>query len=223
MIVLPFAGGIESTPNATLLFSLAAAIIYASEGDARVRPSRLAARAGSIALLALLALVQSGPLLLIAALALGAAAAALQSRDDRKERLAGLGAHFAANLVYALLFASGGGAFGLEPWRGAAALAMVLLLLVMFRLSWPYLEAGLRPPVAAGHAITLAMGIAALATGAPTVVAGTILLMASDALQASERALPDQRQSAQGPVLRRLAWIGHYCGHLAITLGVLLA
>ena len=66
--MMPFPGGIEDTSNGTLLFAVLLAIAY---GWLVARPPswrRTAVKTGSIALLALLAAVQGGPLLLIFAL-----------------------------------------------------------------------------------------------------------------------------------------------------------
>ncbi|WP_315926507.1 lysoplasmalogenase [Mesorhizobium sp. SP-1A] len=221
---LPFAGGIEATPNATLLFSLAAAIIYACAPPTPPRLSRTAAKAGSVALLALLAFLQGGPWLLVAALALSAIGDAFLSREGEAAFLGGLASFLAAHLVYIALFlktGSGLEAFRAAPWHLALALAMAGFALLMLRLLWPRVGA-LRMPVAAYVAAILAMGLAALTTPALALIGGAVLFMASDAVLATEKFLMAQ-DSPHRAWMHRAVWLLYYPAQAVITLGLLLA
>lgn len=119
--MMPFAGGIDANPNATLLFSIAAAAIYALALELTPRLARSAAKTLAVALLAALAVMQGGPPLLVAALALSAAGDAFLSRDGEKAFLGGLASFLVAHVAYVVLFLEVGGGIGLlAPNRGAA-------------------------------------------------------------------------------------------------------
>ncbi|TGU48554.1 lysoplasmalogenase, partial [Mesorhizobium sp. M00.F.Ca.ET.186.01.1.1] len=66
--MMPFPGGIDANANATLVFSLVAAVIYAFTLNMPPSLARSAAKTLSVAMLAALAAMQGGPLLLVAAL-----------------------------------------------------------------------------------------------------------------------------------------------------------
>jgi len=89
-MTMPFAGGIDANANATLIFSLVAAVIYASHWDMPPTLARSAAKTLAVAMLAVLAAMQGGPLLLVVALALSAVGDAFLSRDGDKAFLGGL-------------------------------------------------------------------------------------------------------------------------------------
>src|SRR5918994_1958522 len=136
--MMPFAGGIEATANATLLFSLAAAVVYGLILNTRETLLRSAVKTLAVALLAALAAIQGGPLLLIAALALSALGDAFLSRDGDKAFLGGLASFLAAHLAYIALFWLAGA--GLEPlsqpWRGALAVVMAAFAATMLFMLW---------------------------------------------------------------------------------------
>ena len=79
--MMPFEGGIDSSPNATLLFSVAAAVIYGLILDAHPTLARSAAKTIAVGMLAVLAFILGGHWLLVAALALSAIGDAFLSRD----------------------------------------------------------------------------------------------------------------------------------------------
>ncbi|MCV0394489.1 MAG: lysoplasmalogenase [Rhizobiaceae bacterium] len=221
--MMPFTGGIEGTANATLLFSVAAAVIYLAM--LRRPPSwrRTLAKTGSILLLAWLAYAEAGPPLLVAALVLSAAGDACLAQEGEKPFLAGLGAFLAAHLAYAALFWSAGDVarFGAEPWRILLALAMIGFSAAMFRLLRPLLRADMQAPVAAYMVAILAMGVAAASLPAPLVILGAVAFMASDAILAVERfmlpsASPHRAWTGAG------VWILYWIAQALITLGVLL-
>ncbi|TIT18293.1 MAG: lysoplasmalogenase, partial [Mesorhizobium sp.] len=59
--MMPFPGGIDANANATLVFSLAAAVIYVFSLVMPPRLSRSAARTLAVAMLAVLVVQQGGP------------------------------------------------------------------------------------------------------------------------------------------------------------------
>lgn len=223
--MMPFAGGIEANPNATLLFSIAAAAIYALALELSPRLARSAAKTLAVGLLAALAVMQGGPLLLVAALALSAAGDAFLSRDGEKAFLGGLASFLAAHIAYVALFLEAGGGIGLltaQWWRGAIALALAAFVIVMLAALWRRVGPSLRAPIAVYVAAILAMGISALTTSYPWVIAGAVVFMASDGLLATERFLL-AAISPHRVWLRYAVWVLYYAAQLAITLGFLLS
>lgn len=223
--MMPFPGGIEANANATLLFSFVAAAIYAFALDMPPKWTRTAAKTLAVALLAVLAAMQGGPLLLVAALGLSAIGDAFLSRDGEKAFLGGLTSFLAGHVAYVALFARSGGGLrlvGAESWRGAIALAMAAFSLVMLAALWRRVGPQLRIPIAVYVAAILAMGISALTTGSAWVIAGAVLFIASDGLLATERFLL-AAVSPQRLWMRYAVWALYYAAQLAITLGFLLS
>ncbi|CDX34439.1 conserved membrane hypothetical protein [Mesorhizobium sp. SOD10] len=223
--MMPFPGGVEANANATLLFSFVATVIYFFALDMPPKWTRTAAKTLAVALLAVLAAMQGGPALLIAALALSAAGDAFLSRDGGKAFLGGLASFLAGHLAYVVLFAQAGGGLGLltaQSWQGAIAVAMAVFSIVMLAALWRRVGPQLRIPVAVYVAAILAMGVSALTTQNRWVIAGAVLFVASDGLLAAERFL----LSAISPHrlwMRYTVWVLYYAAQLAITLGFLLA
>ena len=213
-MTMPFAGGIDANANATLIFSLVAAVIYAFTLGMPPSLARSAVKTLAVAMLAVLAALQGGPLLLVVALALSAVGDAFLSRDGEKAFLGGLASFLVAHIVYIALFLrSGGGVqvLGAESWRGAIALAMAVFAIVMLAALWRRVGPGLRIPIVVYIAAILAMGVSALTTGSVSIIGGAILFMASDGLLAT-REIPGGRHLAAsrldalcrlGVVLRR--------------------
>ncbi|MBW8909249.1 MAG: lysoplasmalogenase [Mesorhizobium sp.] len=223
--MMPFSGGIEANANATLLFSFAAAVIYAFALDMPPKLSRTAAKTLAVALLAALAAMQGGPLLLIVALGLSAVGDAFLSRDGEKAFLGGLASFLAAHIVYVALFLQAGSGLDLlssQSCRGAIALAMAAFGIVMLAALWRRVGPPLRIPIAVYVAAIMAMGISALTTDKIWVIAGAVLFMASDGLLAAERFLL-AAISPQRAWMRYAVWVLYYAAQLAITLGFLLA
>lgn len=220
----PFAGAATDTANATLIFSIAAALLYAFLLETRPSLFRTVAKTLAVAFLTLLAVIESGPPLLVAALALSALGDAFLSRDGDKAFLAGLGGFLAAHLAYVALFYLSGGSVGVltvEPWRAAVAAIMVVFALFMLARLLRVVAPDMRLPILAYVAAIVAMGIAALTLGNVLVVAGAVLFMASDAILATEKFLmgslsPRRRQA------RFAVWALYYGAQLLITLGFLL-
>lgn len=222
--MMPFPGGVEANANATLLFSFVAAVIYAFALDMPPKWTRTAAKTLAVALLAVLAAMQGGPLLLVAALGLSAVGDAFLSRDGETAFLGGLASFLAGHIAYVSLFLQAGGGLGLlsaQSWRGALALAMAAFSIVMLAALWRRVGPQLRAPVAVYVAAILAMGISALTTNYPWVIAGAVLFIASDGLLATERFLL-AAISPHRVWTRHAVWVLYYAAQLAITLGFLL-
>jgi uncharacterized membrane protein YhhN len=221
--MMPFAGGIEATANATLLFSLAAAIVYGLILNTRETLLRSAVKTLAVALLAALAAIQGGPLLLIAALALSALGDAFLSRDGEKAFLGGLASFLAAHLAYIALFSLVGA--GLEPlsqpWRAALAVVMAAFAATMLFMLWRRVGPDLRLPVAAYAAAILGMGVSALTLDNVWVIMGAVLFMASDGLLAAEKFLV-AAISPHREWMRYAVWALYYAAQLMITLRFLL-
>ena len=223
-MTLPFAGGIDANANATLIFSLVAAVIYAFTLGMAPTLARSAAKTLAVAMLAVLAALQGGPLLLVAALALSAVGDAFLSRDGEKAFLGGLASFLVAHIVYVALFLHSGGGLGLlgaESWRGAIALAMAVFAIVMLAALWRRVGPGLRVPIAVYVAAILAMGMSALTTSNVWLIGGAVLFMASDGLLATEKFLV-AAISPHRVWMRFAVWALYYAAQLGITLGFLL-
>ncbi|RUV39531.1 lysoplasmalogenase family protein [Mesorhizobium sp. M7A.F.Ca.MR.148.00.0.0] len=223
-MTMPFAGGIDANANATLIFSLAAAMIYAFTLGMPSTLARSAAKTLAVAMLAVLAGLQGGPLLLVAALALSAAGDAFLSRDGEKAFLGGLASFLVAHIVYVALFLRSGGGLGVlgaEPWRGAIALAMALFVVIMLAALWRRVGPSLRIPITVYIAAILAMGISALTTSNMWAIGGAVLFMVSDGLLATEKFLV-AAISPHRAWMRFAVWALYYAAQLATTLGFLL-
>jgi uncharacterized membrane protein YhhN len=222
--MMPFPGGIDANANATLVFSLVAAVIYAFTLGMQPSLARSAVKTLAVAMLGVLALLQGGPVLLVAALAFSAVGDAFLSRDGEKAFLGGLVSFLAAHVAYFALFLRTGGGTGLlgaEPWRAAIALAMAVFGLAMLAALWRRVGPGLRLPVSVYVAAIIAMGLSALTTSNLRVIGGAIVFMASDGLLAAEKFLLPAI-SPHRVWLRYAVWALYYAAQLAITLGLLL-
>ena len=223
-MTMPFTGGIDANANATLIFSLVAAVIYAFTLGMPQSLARSAAKTLSVAMLAVLAMLQGGPLLLVVALALSAVGDAFLSRDGEKAFLGGLASFLVAHIVYIALFLRSGGGLALlsaESWRGAIALALAVFVIVMLAALWRRVGPSLRLPIACYVVAILAMGMAALTTNSVWVIGGAVLFMASDGLLATEKFLV-AAISPHRAWMRLAVWVLYYAAQLAITLGFLL-
>lgn len=224
-MTMPFPGGIDANANATLIFSLVAAVIYAFTLGMPPTLARSAAKTLAVAMLAVLAALQGGPPLLVAALAFSAVGDAFLSRDGEKAFLGGLASFLVAHIVYIAVFLRSGGGLellGAESWRGATALAMAVFVAVMLTALWRRVGPGLRLPIAVYVAAILAMGMSALTTSNLSLIGGAVLFMASDGLLATEKFLV-AAISPHRVWMRFAVWALYYAAQLAITLGFLLS
>jgi uncharacterized membrane protein YhhN len=222
--MMPFPGGIESTSNGALLLSVAASIFYLFAVDAAPSWRRSVVKTLSIALLAVLAFVEGGPTLLVAALAISAAGDALLSRDGDTAFLAGLASFLAAHVAYVVLFLDRGNLFETilaDAARTTIAFFMAVATLATLNILLRRVPGGLRLPVAAYSATILLMGLAALTTPSPWIILGAILFMVSDTLLGWERFVMSGLGHGK-QVARYAVWVAYYLAQLLITLGFLL-
>lgn len=221
--MMPFAGGPDSLSNGTLVLSIAAALLYLLMQARPPSWRRTVAKAGSVALLALLAMLEGGPLLLVAALLLSAAGDAFLAHDGEKPFLGGLASFLLAHLAYVALFvAAGGGAeiLAVQPWRLAIPVAATVAALLLLGRLLPAVGGALRPPVSVYVAAIVAMMWASATVPAPIVMVGAALFVASDAILAVEKFLlsPQSPHRAwAGPAV----WVLYYLAQATITLGLL--
>lgn len=222
--MMPFAGGLEATANGMLLFSVAAACVYFFLLDAPVSLRRSVVKTVPVLLLAVLALMQGGPLLLVGALALSALGDAFLSRHGDKAFLGGLASFLAAHVLYVVLFAHAGGGLDvfLSSPRLLIGIAIAIFAVVMLAVLWPRVEPGLRLPIAVYVMAILAMGLAALTLPDKRIIVGAVLFIASDGLLATERFLldPDTRQRFW---MLHAVWAFYYVAQALIALGFLTA
>jgi uncharacterized membrane protein YhhN len=220
-----FAGGVESLANGTLVLSVIMAAYYAMIVSRPPSLRRTMVKTGAVALLAVLASAQGGPPLLIAALALGAVGDACLAQDGEPSFLAGLGAFLFAHLAYVALFWSHGGGVAeivSEPSRVVIGGALAAAVGIILSRLWPSLGTPMRLPVALYCLAILAMGISSLADLGPTIVAGALLFMASDALLAVGRFVLPPEDARQG-WMRPLVWVLYYAAQLLLTLSFIRA
>jgi uncharacterized membrane protein YhhN len=210
--MMPFPGGVDSLANGTLLLSVAAALLYLPVQGRPPSLRRTIVKTAAVALLAVLAWIAGGPLLLVAA------------QEGETPFLAGLASFLAAHLAYVALFLSAGGDAAMltaEPWRLALALLAAAGAVVLLRRLLPAAGPAMRVPVAVYAAAILAMLWAAATVPAPIILAGAALFVLSDSLLAIGRFLlpPDlPRQPATGAAV----WVFYYLAQAAIALGFLL-
>lgn len=222
--MMPFAGGPESLSNGTLLLSAVAAFLYLLM--LRRPPSwrRTVVKTGSIALLAVLAQVEGGPLLLVAALALSAIGDAFLAQDGEKAFLGGLASFLVAHLAYVALFvATGAGTeiLAVQPWRLALPVAVTLAALPLLRRLLPAAGPDMRLAVAAYAAAILAMMWSSATVAAPLVMVGAAMFVVSDAILATAKFLfaPASRHHAWAAPS---VWMLYYLAQVAITLAFIL-
>lgn len=222
--MLPFPGGIEATANATLVFSIGAAILYTFVLERPQSLLRSATKTLSVALLAYLAFQANAPYLLVLALALSALGDAFLSREGDAAFLGGLASFLAAHVVYILLFAGHGDisqAITGEPWRMAVAVAMAVASLGVLFILLRRVPGSLRIPVIAYSIAILFMGLASLTAPHVWIVAGAALFMASDTLLGWERFVMTSL-SRNRPAMRYAVWVLYYLAQLVITLAYVL-
>ena len=179
-------------------------------------------KTAAVALLALLAVLQQGPPLLIAALVLSAVGDAFLSRDGERAFLAGLASFLAAHVAFATLFATRGGGLAVlaTPAAAIAAALLVVVAVVMLVLLWRRVGPTLRLPIAAYTLAILATGAFALTTLDPLIIGGAALLILGDVLLAVDRFLAPSI-SPNRQTTRRISWAAYYAGQLSIVLALL--
>lgn len=218
--MMPFPGGLESAANGTLILSVAAAALYAMVLDMAPSLRRSVIKTLGVALLAVLAVMQDGPWLLVAALTLSALGDAFLSREGEGAFLAGLASFLAGHAFYIALFAAfGEGASATSDiWRAPVAVLMALGALGMMAVLWPLVPGRLRLPILVYAAAIFVMGLSALTMNSVVIVIGAALFMISDGLLATERFVLSA-ESRHRRWMRLAVWITYYAAQLLITLG----
>lgn len=221
---MPFAGGIDSLANGTLILSIIAALLYLPKQADAPSWRRTVIKAGSIVLLAMLAYLENGPFLLIAGLALSALGDAFLAQKSEKAFLAGLGSFLSGHIAYVILFALIGSGLDIilaQSWRvilPAIALAFAVSLL---RRLLPVVDAQMRLPVTAYVVAIFAMLLTSATVPPPLVMIGAAFFVASDSILAIERfmlAPSSSHRGWSGPAI----WVLYYLAQICITLGFLL-
>ncbi|MBI1621446.1 lysoplasmalogenase [Aquamicrobium zhengzhouense] len=217
---MPFAGGIDSLANGTLIFSAGAAFFYLlKQGDA---PSwrRTAMKTAAVALLALLAALEGGPVLLVLALAISAVGDAFLAQNGRQRFLLGLGSFLIAHLAYIVLFwqsGLGGDLILSELWRPLLLAVVIGAALCLSSSILQRVEPDLRLPLVAYVAVILIMVLTAATVPTPLIVAGAVLFVASDMLLGARLFLPATSKDT-APV----SWVLYYFAQVLIALGILI-
>lgn len=222
--MMPFPGGLQDSLNGYLVFSALAAISYAMMLDMAPSWRRTIAKTLAVSLLAVVALLAGGPVLLVVALLLSAAGDAFLAYRNERAFLAGLASFLAAHIVYVLLFAGAGDGPGMivaDWWRLALVPVIFLLAGVVLVRLWPALPAQMKLPVAAYVCAILLMGITALTMPPVMIVAGAFAFMISDTILAIETFLLAQ-DSPHRNWTGKVLWALYYGAQLLITLGLLL-
>lgn len=222
--MMPFPGGLDGFANGALILSLAAAIAYLPVQDRQPSLRRSFVKTATTALLALLAFMEGGPLLLAGALALSAAGDAFLAQEGEKAFLAGLASFLAAHIAYVVLFLLAGG--GLETlagarWRFVLCAFAIAAAIFLLRHLLPAVGRHMRLPVTFYTIAILAMLLAAATVAAPAILIGALLFVISDTLLAIGRFLLAP-QSPRQLLLGKAVWISYYLAQAAITLGFLL-
>jgi uncharacterized membrane protein YhhN len=217
--MMPFPGGIGNIDNIALLMSLAATVLYLlmlGQG-----PSwRLSAlKTLSTSLLAIIAWHMGGPALLVAGLALSALGDLFLSRDGEKAFISGLVSFLIAHVAYIVLFASIGQspAVLLSMPLVLPALGLIAISLVLLRIILRHVSGELRLPVMVYCTALVLMGLTALATERPLVIAGAVMFVASDATLAWEKFV-EPAVSARKPPMRLAVWVLYYAAQATFLL-----
>lgn len=222
-MTLPFPGDAAATANGLLLLSLVAALLHGLTEAREPSWRRTVTGTAAVGLLAALSFFEGGPILLTAALALGAASDAALAQRGERAFLAGLAAFLLARLACAALFATRWQGWEIvlrEPWRIGLGLGLLVLCAFMAVRLRRAVDAPLRLPVAACMAAILAMGLAALIVPGWGIAAGAALLAVSDALLGARKFLLTP-ESAADPRLGRVAWGSRYLAQTLIALTLL--
>jgi uncharacterized membrane protein YhhN len=220
--MMPFGGGLENTANGTLILSAALSVYYLLIVLQPPSWRRTLVKTASTALLALLAWLAGGPVLLVAGLLLSALGDTFMAEEGEHAFMGGLVAFLLAQLAYAVLFTLGGGGIDvlMQPLRLALAVVMVVISVAMLSILWPSVERRLKIPVGIYLAAILAMGLAALTVDSWVVILGALLFMTSDCVLGVQKFLL-AADAPQRRMTEPTIWILYYSAQVLITLGVL--
>jgi len=217
--MMPFPGGIGNIDNIALSISLVAAVLYLLMLGQGTSWLISALKTLSTALLAIIAWRMGGPALLVAGLALSALGDLFLSRDGEKAFISGLVSFLAAHVAYIVLFAS----IGLSPAvllslpLVLAAAALIAVSLALLRVILRHVSGELRLPVMVYCTALVLMGLTALVTERPPIIAGAVMFVASDAILAWERFV-EPAVSARKPPMRLAVWVLYYTAQVTFLL-----
>lgn len=217
--MMPFPGGMGNIDNIALSISLVAAVLYLLMLGRGTSWLISALKTLSTALLALVAWRMGGPALLVAGLALSALGDLFLSRDGEKAFISGLVSFLAAHVAYIVLFASIGQspAVLLSLPLVLAAAALIAVSLALLRVILRHVSSELRLPVMVYCTALVLMGLTALATERPPIIAGAVMFVASDAVLAWERFV-EPAVSARKPPMRLAVWVLYYAAQVTFLL-----
>ena len=211
------------TAALTILFGLSAVMYGVWHLPQPAGLLRTASKTLTVAALAIIAAVNGGPWLLIAALAFSALGDMFLAQENDRSFLAGMAAFLLAHLAYIPLF-SGIGA-GLQGVLNAWPLALVLVAYAIGFYCYIYKGLGVfRLPVAVYSLAIAAMGLSAFGLGTapngPVIQTGVALFILSDSLLAADRFRP-VRQGRLQPAFPYLVWITYVLAQGLIAYGLL--
>lgn len=214
---MPFSGGLQSSSNGALVFSIGLALLYLFMIDRPPNLRQTAAKALAVAMLSLLAFFEGGSPLLIAALALSALGEAVLAQNDSRAVPLGFVIFAVAHIACAALFAGAGGGIGImveEPLRLLAIVAVAAIGVALARRN-ALPNAPRMPFVLHGLALGLMATAALTVQGYWIAVAGLSLLLGHGLLAV-------WRLSGEKQGLRPVAWILRYAAQLVFVLAGLL-
>jgi len=173
-----------------------------------------------VLLLALYALLVGAPILLVAALALGALGDACLAYDGEPAFIAGLSAFLISHLAYVALFwpSVEPGLVVTSAWRYAVAWTFVILMAMMLLVLWRPVGR-LVVPITVYAIVIVAMALSALALKPVPPSAGAALFVMSDAALATQRFLVKPCSPATKR-LKPFVWGTYYAAQLIFTLAI---
>lgn len=211
------AGGLESPPLATLVFSVAAAFLSLVIDGSEPSMRKTGIRILPVALLAILTVLYDKPIPLAIALLLGAVGDALLVQGHVRAFIGGLGAFLGERAILAVLFLLADQPLlaRADPWRIVMLAAIVVAIGLVTPRAWPY-TGPLKWPFAV-YALVLVFfaGTAALVPP-PLVLVGVILMIYSDMSLACERFLRPTEEKTPAWI-SRTTWLARYAGQAVIA------
>lgn len=217
--MMPFSSGVGHLDNIALLMSLVAAVLYLLMLRQGTSWWLSVAKTLSTSLLALIAWHMSGPVLLVAGLALSALGDLFLSRDGEKAFISGLVSFLVAHVAYIVLFASIGQSPAVLLFMPLvlAAAGLIAASLALLRIILRHVAGELRLPVMVYCTALVLMGLTALATERTLLIGGAMMFVASDAILAWEKFV-EPAASARKPPMRFAVWVLYYAAQVTFLL-----
>lgn len=211
------AGGLESPPLATLVFSLAAALLSFLVDGAEPSMRKTGIRILPVALLAVLVLLFDKPVPLAIAFLLGAMGDALLVQGHVRAFIGGLGAFLGERAILAVLFFLSDQPLlaRADPWRIVVLAAVVIAIGLVTPRALPY-AGPLRWPFAVYALVVVGFAGTAALVPPPLVLVGVILMIYSDLSLACERFLRPTKERTPSWI-SRTTWLARYAGQAVIA------